>query len=173
MDLGLNVGIGVAFIAGFLSFISPCVLPLIPAYIGYLGGRATTQVSMELAAVGAGSANAGVLQKRRLNTFAHGVLFVLGFTFVFVFFGLATNASLQLLRARSYDFETTIARVGGLLVIFFGLHVMGVTGWVLRMLITRVDWDAAGGLGKGIRGFLERVQAILYADTRRQINPNR
>src|SRR3954468_926092 len=114
MDVGANVGIGIAFLAGFLSFISPCVLPLIPAYIGYLGGRATTQVSMELAAVGTGG-TAVLIQKNKLNVLIHGVLFVAGFTFVFVVFGLMTNASIQILRARSYDFQLFLAKFGGLL----------------------------------------------------------
>src|SRR5438105_978325 len=120
MDVGTNVGIGIAFLAGFLSFISPCVLPLIPAYIGYLGGRASTQVSMELAAVSAGAPAALIQQRNRLNTMIHGLLFVAGFTLVFVVFGLLINSSIQILRARSYDFQTTIARYGGLIVIFFG-----------------------------------------------------
>lgn len=229
MDVGSNVTVGLAFLAGFLSFISPCVLPLIPAYIGYLSGRATTQVSRELANGGsaAGSGASGVsgaaplatvstvstvsamnsagltgmsgmgsmsniggigpggvatatfgvstpavpTTTSRLGTFVHGVFFVLGFTLVFVVFGLLTNASLQFLRARTYDFQNLIARIGGLLVIFFGLHVMGLSGWVLRMLQTRVDWESMGGTGKAIVGGLERIQLMLYGDTRRQMNP--
>src|SRR6266852_2712552 len=152
MDVGSSVTVGLAFLAGFLSFISPCVLPLIPAYIGYLGGRTTTQVSMELATARAGGPGGGstAVQKNRLGTVLHGAFFVAGFTLVFVVFGLLTNASLQLLRARSYDIQTFIGRFGGLLVIFFGLHVLGVTGWLLRTLITRVDWDALGGVGGAI-----------------------
>jgi cytochrome c-type biogenesis protein len=173
MDAASNVTIGLAFLAGFLSFISPCVLPLIPAYVGYLSGRATTQISMELAAAGAGSPGSVALaQKNRLGTVLHGLFFVLGFTFVFVVFGLLTNASLQLLRARSYDFQVLIARVGGILVIFFGLHVMGVTSWVLRGLTNRVDWAAMGGAGHSIQSGLERIMAVLYGDTRRQMNPH-
>ncbi len=175
MDAASGVTVGLAFLAGFLSFISPCVLPLIPAYIGYLGGRATTQVSMELAAVGPGSQPGtarAVAQKNRLNTLLHGMFFVAGFTFVFVVFGLLTNASLQLLRARSYDFQSFIAKFGGILVIFFGLYVMGVIGWILRTLSCRVDWQALGRLGLAIQRGLERVQGLLYSDTRRQMNPN-
>src|SRR5258705_8086451 len=110
MDLGSSVTVGLAFLAGFLSFISPCVLPLIPAYIGYLGGRTTTQVSMELARAGGPGGGSVAVQKNRLGTLLHGVFFVAGFTFVFVVFGLLTNASLQLLRARSYDIQTLIGR---------------------------------------------------------------
>jgi cytochrome c-type biogenesis protein len=171
MDPVSGVTVGIAFLAGSLSFISPCVLPLIPAYVGYLGARATTQVSMELAAAGPAQ-SAAVARTNRLGTLLHGVFFVAGFTFVFVVFGLLTNASLQLLRARSYDFQTFIARFGGLLVIFFGLHVLGVTGWLLRTLITRVEWEKLGAFGTAICRALERVQGWLYSDTRRQMNPH-
>src|SRR5206468_2291811 len=49
--------------------------------------------------------------------------------------------------------------------------VMGVWGWLLRTLITRVDWDALGGVGRPICHGLERIQGWLYSDTRRQMNP--
>ncbi len=172
MDAANGVTVGLAFLAGFLSFISPCVLPLVPAYIGYLGARTTTQVSMELATVGAGAPGraASLAHQNRLGTLVHGVFFVAGFTLVFVVFGLLTNASLQLLRASAFDFETNFARIGGVLVIFFGLHVIGVWGWLLRTLTTRVDWDALGGVGRAICRGLEHILALLYSDTRRQMN---
>ncbi len=162
-------GIGVAFFAGFLSFISPCVLPLIPAYIGYLGGRATSRFSMELAAVGPGG-TAAVTQKNRLGVLLHGLFFVGGFTIFFVSFGLLANLGFQALQA-TYDIKVVLYQVGGLLVIFFGLHIMGVTGWTLRMLLTRVAWQRMGNVGGAIRRVLERIQSVLYSDTRRQINP--
>jgi len=161
--------LGIAFLAGFLSFISPCVLPLIPAYITYLGGRATSQVSMELAAVGAGASAATLAQKNKLSVILHGLAFVGGFTFVFVVFGLLINAGLQALRVSAYDFQVFWGRFGGLLIIFFGLHVMGVTGWVLRKLTA--GGEPSSGAGKAIYGVLERIQTALYSDTRRQMNP--
>ena len=85
------------------------------------------------------------------------MFFVLGFTFVFVVFGLLTNASLQLLRARTYDFQIFIARAGGILVIFFGLHVMGLTGWVRNLPDRTVEVVAEGD-----HATLERFSAFLY-----------
>jgi cytochrome c-type biogenesis protein len=167
MDAANGVTVGLAFLAGFLSFISPCVLPLVPTYVGYLGARTTKQVSLELAAVGAGGAgqSAMLAQKNRLSVLLHGVFFVGGFTIIFVLFGLLGSAALQLLRGSDYD------KIAGTLVIFFGLHVMGVWGWLLRMLITRVDWNSFGRVGRSICHGLERIQGILYSDTRRQMNP--
>jgi cytochrome c-type biogenesis protein len=106
MQIG-NVSIGLAFIAGVASFLSPCVLALVPAYIGYLGGRA---------AGGEGGAN------NRFVTFTHGLAFVLGFSTVFVLLGVAASALGGLL----YDVRTWLGRIGGLVVIVFGLHMIGV-----------------------------------------------
>src|SRR5258706_8976109 len=169
MDSVNNVTFGLACVAGFLSFISPCVLPLIPAYVSYLGGRA----SMQVVAAGAGGPGGvmTVIRVNRFEAFINGLLFVGGFTFVFVVFGLLTNSGLQLLRAGSYDIQLLITHVGGLLIIFFGLHVLGVTGWLLRTLDTRVDWEKAGSFGRTFQKGIQRVMRVLYSDTRRQINP--
>lgn len=106
MQIG-NISVGLAFIAGVASFLSPCVLALVPAYIGYLGGRA---------AGGESGAN------NRFVTFTHGVAFVLGFSAVFVLLGVAASALGGLL----YDVRTWLGRIGGLVVIVFGLHMIGV-----------------------------------------------
>lgn len=126
-----DVTIGLAFLAGIISFISPCVLPLVPAYVGYMGGRITKQVTH------AGAASQSL--RGRFGTFTHGIFFVLGFTLFFVFFGLLTTAavsSLTSLGVTEGDVRDGIARIGGTAVILFGLHVMGalnrVFGWLLR-----------------------------------------
>jgi cytochrome c-type biogenesis protein len=107
----------------------------------------------------------------RMATLLHGIFFVAGFTFVFVVFGMLTNAGIQSIRAVSYDIQIFITQAGGLLIIFFGLHVLGVTGWLLKTLIDGVDWDQLGGFGKAIQGGLQRIQGTLYSDTRMQMNP--
>ncbi|PIV28584.1 MAG: cytochrome C biogenesis protein [Anaerolineae bacterium CG03_land_8_20_14_0_80_58_20] len=106
MDLS-NVTIGLAFLAGLASFLSPCVFSLVPAYIGYLGGRAA-----------GGEANAS----NRWITFTHGLAFVLGFSFVFIFLGLAVAAAGHFL----YDLRFWLAKIGGVVVIVFGLRMIGV-----------------------------------------------
>ncbi len=103
-----DVTIWLALLAGLASFLSPCVLALVPAYVGYLGG---VSVSPE-----------GVVVRNRWTTFAHGLAFVLGFSVVFVLLGAAAS----LAGAFLYDFRTWLARIGGLVVIVFGLHTMGV-----------------------------------------------
>ncbi len=105
---GDDVTLGLAFIAGLISFISPCVLPLVPAYIGYMGGRLTKEVAQ----TGSGPSDL----RKRFSLLSHGASFVLGFTLFFVLFGLLTTAavsSLTSLGVTEADVRDGIARVGG------------------------------------------------------------
>ena len=104
-----NISLGLSFLAGLASFLSPCVFSLVPAYVGYLGGRA------------AGGEMAGGGGTRWI-TFSHGLAFVLGFSIVFVLLGVATAAFGGLL----YDMRSILAKVGGAVVVIFGLHMIGV-----------------------------------------------
>ena len=103
----LNITLGLAFLAGLASFLSPCVFSLVPAYIGYLSGRAA-----------GGEVTEG---SNRWVTFTHGLAFVLGFSVVFVVLGVATSAFGSLL----YDLRYILAKVGGIVVVVFGLHMIG------------------------------------------------
>jgi len=102
-----NITISLAFIAGLASFLSPCVLSLVPAYIGYLSGRAA-----------GGEAHGN----QRLTTFLHGVFFVLGFSVVFILFNIIGFGLGRVL----YDFQTWLGRIGGFVIVIFGLHMIGV-----------------------------------------------
>lgn len=106
MDIA-NVTVGLSFLAGLASFLSPCVFSLVPAYVGYLGGRA------------AGGENT---QSNRFITFTHGLAFVLGFSVVFITLGVASSSLGRLL----YDLRDVLTKVGGIVVIIFGLHMIGV-----------------------------------------------
>lgn len=161
-----NVTMGLAFFAGLLSFISPCVLPLVPAYISYLSGRVTQQVVTELRPTMPAARN-----KNQFGVLLHGLFFIGGFTIVFVGFGLLINASVRVFQVRLFDIKQLLMQVGGILIIFFGLHVLGVTGWLLKFLTTRIDWAALGSPGTAIQRFLENIQTILYGDTRKRMNP--
>ncbi len=102
-----QVTFGLAFLAGLASFLSPCVFSLVPAYIGYLGGRA---------------AGGEVTASDRFVTFTHGLAFVLGFSVIFITFGVVASAFGSLL----FDLRFILAKVGGIVVIIFGLHMIGV-----------------------------------------------
>jgi cytochrome c-type biogenesis protein len=102
-----QVSIGLAFLAGLASFLSPCVFSLVPAYIGYLGGRA---------------AGGEATESNRFVTFTHGLAFVIGFSLVFITLGVATSAFGRLL----FDLRFIVSKVGGIVVIIFGLHMIGV-----------------------------------------------
>lgn len=100
-----SVSISLAFIAGLASFLSPCVFSLVPAYIGYLGGR-----------------SAGGENSNRWTTFSHGLAFVIGFSLVFILLGVTTSLLGNLL----YSARDWIAKIGGVIVVIFGLHMIGI-----------------------------------------------
>ncbi len=127
---------GISVLAGLLSFLSPCVLALVPAYIGYLGGRSLT-VSGE------------VVSSRR-TTFLHGLAFVTGFSLVFIIGGAALGALGSLIS--DYFVKRWIARIGGVIVVIFGLHTMGVIN------IPFLDYDTRRQIQPDPRlGFLASV----------------
>ena len=119
MDIA-NVTVGLAFLAGLASFLSPCVFTLVPAYVGYLGGRAVGGEATE---------------SSRLITFTHGLAFVLGFSLVFVTLGVATSAFGRLL----FDLRFILSKVGGIIIIIFGLHMIGVFRIPLLEYDTRIQ----------------------------------
>ena len=102
---GTSLGLTIAFGAGLLSFLSPCVLPLIPSYVTFITGLSLEDV-----------------QKSRRAALIHSLLFVLGFTLIFLALGATATALGQLL---SYQ-RVWITRVGGVLIIVFGLYMLGV-----------------------------------------------
>src|SRR6266545_3539365 len=114
-----EITIGLSFLAGLASFLSPCVFSLVPAYVGYLGGRA---------AGGGGGSN-------RWVTFSHGLAFVLGFSLVFIFLGVAASFAGSLL----YDARFWLAKIGGVVVIIFGLHMTGLIYIPFLAYDTRVN----------------------------------
>lgn len=105
MDTTATFGVAVAFTAGLLSFLSPCVLPLIPSYVTFITGMSVDQV-----------------QRSRRTALVHALLFILGFTLIFLALGATASVlGRVLLAAREW-----VARVGGVLIIGFGLYLLGV-----------------------------------------------
>ncbi len=99
-----------AFLAGLLSFLSPCVLPLIPSYITYITGLSFIDLK-------SGEHTAGV----RSTAMLHSLVFILGFTTVFVLLG----ASATFLGSYLSEHATFVRKGGGLLVVLLGLHLAG------------------------------------------------
>lgn len=133
-----GVGLASAFLAGLISFLSPCVLPLVPGYLSYVAG----QPYETLAARRATHANAALLSL--------SVLFVLGFSTVFVALGASATALSRLLLG--YREEASIA--GGIIVIVFGLFMTGLlrAPWMLRELRLHPRVRPAGPLAAYVLG---------------------
>jgi cytochrome c-type biogenesis protein len=126
-----NVTIFAALVAGMLSFLSPCVLPLVPPYLVYLTGASLERLADKQAEP----------QVRR-ETIAVALLFVLGFATVFVALGASASAIGALLRAYSY----VLGKIAGVVIILMGLHFLGVTRITLLMQERRLSMPKPVGL---------------------------
>jgi cytochrome c-type biogenesis protein len=111
---GSTLGLASAFAAGIISFLSPCVLPLVPAYVSYIAGHALDGPRPRM--------DAGT----RLAAAIMSAFFVLGFSLVFIALGASATALGRLLL--QYRYEANL--VGGAIVIVFGLLMMGLARWV-------------------------------------------
>jgi len=98
------ISIWVAFAAGVVSFISPCVLPIIPGFLAYLSG-----------------ASLGKAEAKRSELFLNSLFFVLGFSIVFAALGVLLNS---VLRAAAGNVQEWLSWIGGAIIIFFGLYLM-------------------------------------------------
>jgi len=152
-----NVTIGLAVIAGFLSFISPCVLPLVPAYIGYMGGRMTHNIALQNA-TGTSSSNSLAM---RLHMLLHGLAFVFGFTLVFVIIGILTTALVSVAGQYVNTFTEMIGRIGGVVIIFFGLQFMGILPKFFRWLRKKENANLLDNILFSI-GFAVLASALIY-----------
>ena len=153
-----NVTIGLAVIAGFLSFISPCVLPLVPAYIGYMGGRMTHNIAMRTSA---GETTQSSSLAMRLHMLLHGLAFVFGFTLVFVIIGILTTALVSVAGQYVNTFTESIGRIGGVVIIFFGLQFMGVLPKFFKWLRKKENASMLDNVLFSI-GFLIVVSGLIY-----------
>lgn len=106
-----NISLVAAFSAGLLSFVSPCVLPLVPSYISYITGLSIEQLT-----------DATVRSKFKKSIVINALLFIAGFTAVFVSFG----ASASFIGQALITYQDHIRRIGGILIIIFGLYLLGV-----------------------------------------------
>ena len=126
-----NVTIIAALAAGMLSFLSPCVLPLVPPYLVYLTGTSLERL-----------ADAEPPPQVRRETVMAALLFVLGFSTVFVVLGASASAVGALLRAYSHD----LSIIAGIIIIVMGLHFLGITPIAFLMHEKRLDVPKPVGL---------------------------
>ncbi len=103
----VEISLIAAFIAGIISFLSPCVLPLIPGFLAYLSGTSLQEKITKI---------------DRLKIFLNSVAFVLGFSLVFSILGVLLNTVLE---GISYNLQTWLSRIAGIIIILFGLYLVG------------------------------------------------
>lgn len=108
----ISIPVITVFLQGVFSFLSPCVMPLVPVYIGYLSGGAAKK------------ADDGTLVYPRVTVFPRTVCFVLGISFAFFLLGMGMSAFTLFFRQN----RMLLARIGGVIVILFGLYQLGVFG---------------------------------------------
>ncbi|MCZ7392336.1 MAG: cytochrome c biogenesis protein CcdA [Candidatus Methanoperedens sp.] len=101
----VEISIIVAFIGGLVSFLSPCMLPIIPGFLAYLAG-----------------ASLGESKSKRKDIFLNSLFFVLGFSLIFAALGVLLNSILSKV---AYDVQIWLARIGGGIIIIFGLYLVG------------------------------------------------
>jgi cytochrome c-type biogenesis protein len=124
-----EVNLGLAFLAGLASFLAPCVLPLVPAYLSYLSGYTF------------GKTEERESGKVRRQVVAHAVLFVLGFSLIFILLGTAAGALGSIVRS------DILRYVGGGLVILFGLSLLGLVNLPFLYNEARFSVDRKPRLG--------------------------
>ena len=125
--MAANVNVLTAFLAGLVSFVSPCVLPLIPAYLSFLTGSSLEELKAQSDAAS------------RARVMLHALAFVAGFTVVFMLIGLSASA----LGSVFVDYKDWIARIGGAIVIVLGLNMTGVFRIPMLMMDKRLQVRSA------------------------------
>lgn len=126
-----NVSITAAFLAGLVSFLSPCVLPLVPPYLCYLAGTTLDELQSHSTA------------RTRRDAVLASLVFVAGFTTVFVALGATASAFGQMIRR----FDTMLSLAAGVAIIIMGLHFLGLFRLALLYREKRVNVERSTGLG--------------------------
>lgn len=132
-----SVSFVMAFVAGVLSFLSPCVLPLVPSYLGFVTGMSFEDLSSG---------------KRRSSAMVYAFLFVSGFSLIFLLLGASATYLGRLL----FVYQDWIARIGGVVIVIFGLHLIGVFRFSALMRERRFQLDSrpAGYVGAVVAGLV-------------------
>lgn len=118
-----DVNLLIAFGAGFLSFVSPCVLPLFPAFLSYITGMSVSELSEE---------NKMLTKKSLLHT----ILFLLGFSVIFIMLGFSSS----LISEFFIKYQDLIRQIGAILIVFFGLVIVGLLNFNFLMKDKRLTF---------------------------------
>lgn len=133
------IGIPFAFIGGLVSFLSPCVLPIIPGFLAYLAGASLSDSGA-----------------KRGTIFVQSALFVLGFSLVFALLGVLLNTVLAHV---AYSAQTWLARIGGAIIIFFGLYLTG----LIKVPFLERDYKFSPGTRFGSRSLTSFLFGAAFA----------
>jgi len=133
MEASSSIGIVIAFTAGLLSFLSPCVLPLVPSYVTFITGLSVEDVS-----------------KTRRTALIHASLFIAGFTIIFMLLGAGATTLGYVVKSQ----RVWLARIGGALIIVFGLYLVGALniGFLARERRVHLANKPVGYLGSVLVG---------------------
>ena len=133
MEASGSIGIVIAFTAGLLSFLSPCVLPLVPSYVTFITGLSVEDVS-----------------KTRRTALIHASLFIAGFTIIFMLLGAGATTLGYVVKSQ----RVWLARIGGALIIVFGLYLVGALniGFLARERRVHLANKPVGYLGSVLVG---------------------
>jgi cytochrome c-type biogenesis protein len=133
-----SISLIAAFAAGLLSFLNPCVLPLVPGFLGYLSGVSLSD------------------PRSRLKVFINSLFFVLGFSFVFGILGVLLNS---VLAATSQSLRVLLSRLGGIIIILFACHLLG----IIRIPILEKEHRIALRTGLKPTYFLSFIFGAVFA----------
>ncbi|WP_123040931.1 cytochrome c biogenesis CcdA family protein [Cohnella candidum] len=133
-----DVNVGIAFAAGFASFISPCCLPLYPSYLSYITGVSVTQIKTDTS------------RQIRVKTMTHTLFFILGFSMVFFALGYGANAFAETFR----EYQDVIRQISAILIVLMGLFLLGIFQPQLLMKERKMDVSTrpAGYVGSFVFG---------------------
>ena len=153
--MGESLGVVVAFSAGLFSFLSPCVLPLFPSYLSFVTGMSVSDLSADLTSAA------------RRRVLLHSIAFVVGFSVIFVSLGASFSAASAFL----LEYRDWIRRIGGILIIVFGLYIagllrIGIFGRTQQLQLREKPAGYLGSLAVGITfaiGWTPCVGPILGA----------
>lgn len=130
----------IAFIAGFLTFISPCILPLIPAYMSYISGKSADDLK----------------HTKKIHILQKSLLFVCGFSFIFILLGISFNTIFGAL------FASKITNyIAGLLIIIFGIHFLGLFKISALYAVKKLDLKYSNFSDSFFGRFLNKISAFI------------